>query len=157
MATVKRRPKLTQTPEHYPQQSCILPSTFPAHWSCDHLTVSSYKVTLSIQPNTGAKDLWALSTYVALKTKKQTKNKWRTNQNESSIKKSHLIYYIIYTRTTNSTGFHFSKYTFFWHSIVLKLSFPPWVTMPYFLVKMKAILLKDKFREIQCLSEIQRL
>lgn len=44
-------------------QSTIYPVLHPfldlscAHWSWDHLTVSSSKMTLSVQPNTGAKDL----------------------------------------------------------------------------------------------------
>lgn len=37
------------------------------------LTVSSYKMTLSVQPKMDAKDLWALSTQ-ELKTTKQNKN-----------------------------------------------------------------------------------
>lgn len=127
MTIFKRRTKTKPKP-----QSAIHPVLHPfldfscVHWSWDHLTVSSYKMTLSVQPNMGAKDLWALSTYVALKDKTQNQMK---NQNESSIKKKkkkkppYLLYNIIYTRTTDSTGFHSSKYTFFWHSIVLKFKF----------------------------------
>lgn len=54
-----------------------------------------------------------------IKPNDELTRKWVFNTNKQT-NKTHFIYYTTYIRITNSTGFHFSKYTFFWHSIVLR-------------------------------------